>query len=79
MPRTTLDIDAPLLQELKQLQKKDGRSLGKIVSQLLADALAGRRTSSQPPKVRWVAHPMRARVDLADKEAVYDLLDRRDR
>jgi hypothetical protein len=40
MPRTTLDIDAPLLAELRKLQKEQRRSLGKIVSQLLAEALA---------------------------------------
>ena len=45
MPRTTLDIDAPLLRELKKLQEKEGRSLGKIVSQLLAEALARRKTA----------------------------------
>ena len=76
MARTTLNIDAPLLQELKRLQKEEGHSLGQIVSHLLADALARRRTTRQPPKLRWVARAMRARVDLADKEAVYDVLDR---
>ena len=76
MPRTTLDIDAPLLKELKKLQKKEGRSLGKLVSQLLAEALARRNTASEPPKLRWVSRPMRALVDLSDKEAIYGVLDR---
>jgi hypothetical protein len=40
MMRTTLDIDAPLLRELKQLQKKEKKALGAIVSDLLAEALA---------------------------------------
>ncbi len=76
MPRTTLDIDAPLLTELKKLQKKDGRSLGKIVSQLLAEALARRKTTPEPPKLQWVSRPMHALVDLSDKEAIYGFLDR---
>jgi hypothetical protein len=76
MPRTTLDIDAPLLKELKKLQKKDGRSLGKIVSQLLAEALARRNIAPEPPKLQWVSHPMHALVDLSDKEAIYGVLDR---
>jgi hypothetical protein len=77
MARTTLDIDTPLLEELKKLQREQRRSLGKIVSQLLADALARRKTSPAFPKLRWISRPMGARVDLADKEAVYGILDRR--
>lgn len=74
--RTTLDIDTPLLRELKKLQKKEGRSLGRIVSQLLAEALARRKTPPEPPTLQWVSHPMHALVDLSDKEAIYGVLDR---
>jgi len=73
-----VDIDAPVLKELKKLQSQQGLSLGKIVSQLLAEALARRKTASAPPKLRWVSRPMRAIVDLADTEAVYAVLDGRD-
>ena len=75
MPRTTLDIDAPLLKELKKLQEKDGRSLGKIVSQLLAEGLARRKSAPELPKLQWVSRPMHALVVLSDKEAVYGVLD----
>ena len=78
MARTTLDIDLPILKELKRLQKEQGRSLGKIVSQLLAEALSRRKTVSAPPRLRWVSRPMHALVDLSDKEAVYAALDRHD-
>jgi hypothetical protein len=78
MARTTLDIETPLLKELKQLQKQEGRSLGKIVSQLLAEALARRKTNPAPARLRWVSRPMHALVDLADKEAVHTILDRPD-
>jgi hypothetical protein len=79
MPRTTLDIEAPLLEELRKLQKMEHRPLGKIVSQLLAEALARRKTAPVPPKLRWVSRRMGALVDLADKDAVYSVLDRPDR
>jgi hypothetical protein len=78
MARTTLDIDPLLLKELKRLQKKDGRSLGKIVSQLLAEALSRRTTAPEPPVLQWISRPMHSLVNLADKEAVYALLDRSD-
>ena len=79
MARTTLDIDAPLLRELKELQKKEGRSLGRIVSQLLAEALAIRRAPKKATPFGWTARAMRARVDLSDKDAVYRILDGDDR
>ena len=78
MPRTTVDIDAPILRELKRLQKRERKALGRLVSDLLAQALGSRSTAA--PRGRefaWVARPMDARVDLADKEAVRAVLDRR--
>jgi hypothetical protein len=78
MPRTTLDIDTPLLRELKKLQAQERRSLGKIVSQLLAEALARRKSAPELSKLQWTSRPMHALVDLSDKEAVYSVLDRDD-
>jgi hypothetical protein len=75
MPRTTLDIDGPILREVRVLQKKEGRSMGKIVSELLAEALARRRSPAEPPRLTWTSRPMGARVDLSDKEALQALLD----
>jgi hypothetical protein len=74
--RTTVDIDAPILKEVKAIQKKEGRSMGSIVSELLADALARRRRSGDRVRFRWTSRPMNPLVDLADKEAVYARLDR---
>ncbi len=71
MPRTTVDIDAPILHDLKRMQKKEGKSLGRLISDLLAQSLAGRRRGSAVrPPFRWRSKPMRARIDLEDKEAV---------
>src|SRR3972149_6510105 len=75
MARTTLDIDAPILREIKALQKKEGRSMGQIVSQLLAEALTRRRAGVSAPTLKWVSRPMGALVDLSDKEALYAVLD----
>jgi hypothetical protein len=78
MPRTTLNIEAPILRELKKLQRAERRSLGRIVSQLLAEVLASRRAAPSAAQLQWVSRPMHARVNLADTEALYDVLDRRD-
>jgi hypothetical protein len=74
--RTTIDIDDPILKDLKRLQRREGKPLGRLVSDLLAQALAtARRGAPPPPAFRWTAKPMRARVDLADMNAVLDALD----
>ncbi len=73
--RTTLDIDDPILREIKTLHEREGRSMGAVVSELLAEALARRRSSRQRPSFRWISRDMRSLVDLSDKEAVYAALD----
>lgn len=74
--RTTVDIDDPVPADLKRLQQGEGKSLGRLVSDLLAQSLATQRTSGQKPvKLKWVARGMQARVDLADREAVLDAMD----
>ena len=77
--RTTLDIDDHILREVKAIRESEGRSMGAVVSELLADALAHRRTPRARPAFRWVSRPMNALVDLADKDAVSAVLDSRRR
>jgi hypothetical protein len=76
MPRTTLDIDGSILREIRALHQKEGRTMGKIVSELLAEALAQRKRPGEEVSLTWVSRPMRAMVDLADKEALYAVMDR---
>ena len=76
MPRTTVNIDGPVLQELKALQRREKVSLGKIISRLLAQALSGHKSVKPARKFRWVSRPMGELVDLTDKEAVHAALDR---
>jgi hypothetical protein len=73
--RTTLDIDDPILREVKAIHEREGRSIGAVVSELLAEALARRRPSRAKPSFRWTARPMNSLIDPADKEAVYAVLD----
>lgn len=78
--RTTLDIEAPVLAQLRRLQKREGGTLGALVSRLLTEALAEAGRSRRPPATfHWTSRPMRGLVDLEDKDAVYAILDRPDR
>ena len=75
--RTTIDIDTPVLDDLKRLQRRERQSLGRLASDLLATAMAQARSSEpmQHPAFAWLARPMGARVDLADRDAVLDAMD----
>jgi hypothetical protein len=79
--RTTIDIDDPILKDLKRLQQREGKSLGRLVSDLLAQSLAA-KAGQRSPATRafaWQSKSMRARVDLSDKAAVLDAMDERRR
>ena len=74
--RTTIDIDDPVLKEVKARQKKGRQSLGRLVSELLAQALHLRqRPLPKRSTPEWISKPMHARVDLADKDAVYAAME----
>lgn len=79
MTRTTLDIDAPVLEEVKRLRDQEEVSLGKLVSRLLAEALASRPQEEGSFSLKWTARSMGARIELMDKETLYAALDEPER
>ena len=75
--RTTLDLEAPILEELKSVQREEGGSLGSLASRLLADALASRKKkNSKPVAFHWNSQSMDALIDITDKEALFKIFDR---
>ncbi len=77
--RTTINIDDPILKDLKRLQRREGKSLGRLVSDLLAQSLtlSKHAPSNREPAFNWVSKSMGARIELADKHAVLDAMDER--
>jgi len=64
------------MKDLKKIRQQEGRSLGRIISDLLAGALADRKSTEAPAKPpRWISKKMGARVDLADHEALYAVME----
>ena len=74
MARTTIDIDPKLLRELNERKRREGKTLGRLVSELLARALRA-ETDDAPRRLEWKSRPMGARVDLEDKEALRRTLE----
>lgn len=81
MARTTVDIDDPILREVKRLQKQEGKPLGRLISDLLATGLSTLKKKPTPKtEFHWLSQDMGApRVDLRDKDAVWAALDQGDR
>lgn len=77
MPRTTLDIDATVLRDLKRRQQREGKSLGRLASELLAVSLAQDAPATEPAPLAWTTRTMGPRVDLDDKDALHAALDAR--
>ena len=75
MPRTTIDLDPTVLRELKRRARREGKSLGRLASEVLGAALAPEATTAAPAPLAWSARPMGARVDLEDAEAVRRALE----
>ncbi|HEX5578650.1 MAG TPA: antitoxin [Candidatus Limnocylindria bacterium] len=75
MPRTTLDLDALVLRELKRRGRQSGRSIGQIASELLIGALNQTTATAPRAPIRWRSASMGVKVDLDDKEALRRVLD----
>ncbi len=76
--RTTVDIELPILKELKAFSKQHHFSLGQAVTSLLAEALSAHKAKEKkksPSPFKWYSQPMGAKIDLSDKEALHRILD----
>lgn len=74
MARTTLDLDPTVTRELRQRARREGKSMGQVASEKLAQAFAGEQPN--PPPFEWKTHDMGLPlVDLEDKDALYRILD----
>jgi plasmid stability protein len=77
MARTTLDLDASVLRELRLRGQRQRKSMGVVASELLAQALADSDQPRDDAAFRWTTADLGTpRVDLEDKDALYDALDR---
>jgi hypothetical protein len=77
MARTTVDIDASVLRELKKRQERERKTLGQLISELLVKAIESENASTSGTPFRWVAKDLQPRVDLEDKDALWSVLDER--
>jgi hypothetical protein len=79
MERTTLSLEPPILKRIKDLCLKEGKSMRKVITELLALGLQAKKAGrdSSVRDIRWHSQPMGAKVDYSDKEDLYRVLDQR--
>jgi len=78
MPRTTVNVDGSVLRALKRRSRREGKTIGQLISELVAQQLAREEEGEQSPRgFEWASQPMKAKVDLEDKEALRAVLDER--
>ncbi len=75
MPRTTLDLDVSVLEQLRHRAARERKSMGQVASERLAIGLREEAAGDAGP-LRWPSRHMgSARIDLEDKDALWRVLD----
>lgn len=78
MPRTTIDLEASILREVKDRARAEGKSMGQVLSELAATALANNNLDRDPARpFKWRSRRMGAKIDLEDKDELYKALGER--
>lgn len=77
--KTTLNLDEHLIREAKKRAADRGTTLTSVVEEALREALAPSATSGAEDEVRWVVvDGGPPRIDIADRNALYEFLERSD-
>jgi len=75
--RTTLIIDDDLFRELKKRAAEERRTLSEVTQAALRRGLAAPKPRRRPTRVKLLSFSMgKPAVDLADRNELYDILDR---
>ena len=70
-----MDIDTSVLAELKERARKEGKTLGCLMSELLARAMTPSAAAAERPRLVIPSKPRYAKIDIEDKEALWALFD----
>lgn len=76
MPRTTLDLDASVLRQLRRRGARERKSMGQVASEVLASGLREESPRTAEPLYWPSTHMGKPKVDLEDKEALGRMLDK---
>jgi len=76
MKRTTLVLEDGCMERVRQLARREGRSMSEVVNELLAEGLQRRRASKGRALIELPVYAMgRPKVNLGDRNALEALMD----
>ena len=70
MTRTTVDLDPVVLDQIKHVALRDRKSMGRVISDLVVQALEAEPVPDPRANFKWRSQPMHQLIDLEDKDAV---------
>lgn len=78
--RTTVDLNDELLIKARRLAAQRSTTLTAVIEESLAAALARTEGTGEPFRLLWQPHRGRyiGGVDLADRDALYETMERQD-
>jgi hypothetical protein len=74
--KTTLEIEAPVYRKLKTMASKEGKTLKKLMDELIILGLKGKEAGRNAKFVWPGAVDLSPKIDINDKELVGYILDR---
>jgi hypothetical protein len=77
MARTTLDIDEPVLRELKKKAVAEGRTLQSVANDLLKWGLRAQTLPSFSLRMQGWAADLQPGVDILDRDSLFDVMNGR--
>ena len=75
MRRTTIALDEKIFKKIKTMAMEQGRHFQDCVNELLLKALTRESQHQQPIQSLPTISLGKARVDIADREQLYDVMD----
>jgi hypothetical protein len=77
MKRTTLVLEDGCMEAVRELARKENRTLSEVVNDLLAEGVARRKAGPTGGAIELPRHSMgKPRVNLADRDALEALMER---
>ena len=81
MIRTTISINEFMLEQVKTVSKKEKKTFGEVISELVSIGLHSKRERARSRKIaafKIKSYSMgKPRINLEDKEALHKILDKR--
>jgi hypothetical protein len=76
MTRTTLVLEEGCMRAIREIARREKRTMSEVVNQILAEGLQRRRRALRPPEPALKSFSMgRPRVNLADRDALEATMD----